>query len=398
MPRKAIIVAGAAGPDDSAGAVLQRVGFGQLATAATVAQAAARLKEEHFDLVIVPLTESDAVDLATLDREVRRSGSTYVIGTAARLEPELILRAMRTGIHEFLVHPPDPKEFAAAVDRLLRRGKSEVTRGTTIAVYTAKGGLGATTIAINLAHALAKSTPEGRVALSDLVVAGGDVGVLLDLRPAYTIADLVPKVDRIDSELLLSLLTATPSGVWVLPSGDRPEAEEVVDASAATAIIQQLRSHFAFTIFDCEHHLSDRTLAAMDAADRIVLVTQLNIPALRSLQRTLSVCDRLGYRDEKLVVVANRHYPADVVTTADAAGLIERQIDWKLPNDYRTASAAVTKGASVMETDPSSALARSFAGLASMLGGGLTTAHQNGRGDTTQRSRISKLFGLGRKS
>ena len=99
------------------------------------------------------------MELATLEREVLRTGTAMVIGTAPQAEPGLILQAMRAGVQEFLVFPPNPQEFSAALDRLTRRGRPEAEQGKTIAVYTAKGGLGTTSIAVNVAFGLAEANP-----------------------------------------------------------------------------------------------------------------------------------------------------------------------------------------------------------------------------------------------
>src|ERR671936_2160955 len=312
--RKALIVTGAAGPHDIANGVLQRFGFAPAVSALNLSEGVAQMRGEHFDLLVVPLQGIAAAELAALERELRKQRATFVIGTAAHADPELILRAMRSGIHEFLVYPPDPKDFAGAVDRLMRRTHSEGKGGITLVVYSAKGGVGTTTVAINLAFALAKTHADGRVALADLVASGGDVRVMLDLKPAYDMGDLIRKVDRIDAELLQSVLTPCAGGVWALPSGEDPEIAEAFDAAAATTIIEQLRAHFAFTVIDCEHHMSERTLAALDTADQIVLVTQLNVPALRSTQRTLALCQRLGYAADKLHIVVNRHQSGEMVS------------------------------------------------------------------------------------
>jgi pilus assembly protein CpaE len=263
------------------------------------------------------------------------------------------------------------------------------------AVYSQKGGLGTSTVAVNLAHGLARNNPEARVAIADFVVSGGDVGVMLDLRPAYDIGDLVAKVRRIDADLLYSVLTPSSAGVWVLPSGDKPEAVEAVDGPAASAIIQQLRSHFAFVIIDCEHHLSERTLAALDAADRILLVTQLNVAALRSTQRTMAQFGRLGLVDERVSVVVNRHEGGGAISIKDAAELLERDAFVKLPNDWRVASAAIDTGKPVVEYASNSALARALVGMAGRLGGS-ATAGRNGT-NAARGSRITQLFGFGRK-
>jgi len=394
MARKALIVSGAAGPQDVANGVLQRFGFAPAESSLSLADATARLRADSFDLVVIPLHGISAMDLTTLERETRRRGAV-VIGTASQSDPELILRAMRSGISEFLVYPPDPKDLAAALDRLMRRAHAESKAGSTIAVYSAKGGVGATSVAVNLSFALAKAHPEAHVALVDLVPGGGDLRVMLDLHPTYDISSVLGKLDKLDADLLRSLLTPASgtSGVWVLPSSEDPESVEMMDATAITTLLEQLRQHHSFTVVDCEHAMSDRTLATLDAADRVVLVTQLNVPALRSTQRTLALCQRLGYPDEKVHVVVNRHQSSDLVSVSDATAVLGRDIFHRLPNDYKTSSAALMKGVSVAELDASSHLAHAYDGLASRVNGGPTGKSRGPR----RGSRLGKLFGRGSK-
>jgi pilus assembly protein CpaE len=394
-PRKAIIVAGAAGPEADANTVLQRFGFARATVVSNLAGLLAVTRDQHFDLVIVPLQEMGAVELATLEREVVRGGASMVIGTAPIAEPSLILQAMRAGVNEFLVHPPNAEDFSAALDRMLRRSRAEEEQGTAYAVYSAKGGLGTTSIAVNLAFAFADANPNGRVALADLVVNGGDLRVQLNLTPAYDVGDLVARVNRIDAELLTSILTPYPGGVWVLPSSDRPEIAELVDATTATTLITELRKHFANTVLDCEHYLTDRTLAALDAADKVLLVTQLNVAALKATQRTIALCQRLGYPDEKLLVVVNRHQSSEVLTPADATSLLNQPIFHLLPNDFRTSDGAVSKGVPVGRYDKNSRLTQSYAALVAKLTGTGKSA-TNGKGREAG-SRLSRIFSIGKK-
>jgi len=393
MAREALLVGRAAGPDEQATEVLARFGFSRIHQLETVAQAIDQLRQKHVDLVILPLDGVADLQLATLEREIRRERYTAVIGTAPKQEPDVMLRAMRAGIQEFLVSPPDPKDLAAAVDRLMRRTQSASENGDVIAVYSSKGGLGVSTVAANLAYGFARNHPGARPALADLVIGAGDVRVLLNLDPPYDLGDLVAKIDRVDADLLNSLLTPTRGGVWVLPAPDAPEADEQVDANTVTTVIQHLRSNFLFTVLDCEHQLNDRTLAALDTADRLVLVTHLSVAALRSTQRTVNLCRRLGYPNEKICIVVNRFQSGEVLSPADAEDVLKAEIFFKLPNDYRVASGALTNGLPIAEFEPGAKLAWAYAQLAQKLGGGELaktngTSHQNGAGG----SRLKNLF------
>jgi len=392
--RKALVIGEAAGAHDSAVEVLQRFGFSQLDTVASLAAATAKLRADHYDLVIVPIDTLSPVDMTVLEREVRRE-SSLLIGTAPTADPELILRGMRAGVQEFLVSPPSSNELAGALDRLIRRSTTEVQRGTVVAVFSGKGGLGTTSVAINLAFGFAKNHPDRRVALADFVMGGGDVRVLLNLKPAYDVGDLALKMDRIDEELLFSVLSTVEGGVWVLPASEKAEVADLIDASAASSIISHLRSHFSVVI-DCEHHMSDRTLAAFDAADRIVLVTELTIPALRSTKRSLELCERLNYQDSKLFVVVNRHHSGDVVTLQDAQDVLGREVFWTIPNDYRAFSDALTRGRPVTERDAGAPLTKAYVQLAAKLGGKSDASPINGTRPAETGSRLSRLLRRGK--
>jgi pilus assembly protein CpaE len=394
MQRRALIAANAAGSPDAVEAILARFGFTRTAQAEDREAALAQMREAHFDLVILPVDAISPAELVALEREIRKDPNTSVIATAYAAEPDLIVRSMRAGVHEFLVNPPKPEELAGSVERLMRRTRNDTEQGNLIAVYSGKGGLGSTSIAVNLAQAFASVQKDSRVALVDLVVAGGDVRVFLNLKPSYDISHLIAKGSQVDAELLNSVLSPCPGGVWALPTGDSPEDQDMFDSSAVNSILSLLRQHFAVTVVDCEHHLSEATLAALDAADRIVLVTQLTVPALRSTQRSLAVCRRLGYDDSKLCVVINRYQSGDVLPVKDAEDLLQTQVYWKLPNDYRLSAASLTKGVPVTTEDPNSKLARSYADLVKKLSGmggsaGLARVHEAGSG----ASRLRKLFG-----
>ncbi|HMA20842.1 MAG TPA: P-loop NTPase [Gemmatimonadaceae bacterium] len=393
MQRRALIAANAAGNPETVAGVLARFGFSRTAQAADREGALAQMRDAHFDLVIIGVDAVTPAELVALEREIRKDPNTSVIATAMSAEPDLIVRAMRAGVHEFLVNPPKPEELAGSVERLMRRTRTETEQGELIAIYSGKGGLGSTSIAVNLAQAFATVRNDARVALVDLVVAGGDVRVFLNLKPSYDISHLIAKGSSVDAELLNSVLTPCPGGVWALPTGDSPEDQDMFDSAAVGSVLTLLRQHFAITVVDCEHHLSEATLAALDAADRIMLVTQLTVPALRSTQRSLTVCRRLGYDESKLCVVINRYQSGDVLPVKDAEDLLQTQIYWKLPNDYRLSATSLTRGVPVTLEDPNSKLAKSYTDLVRKISGTPAPASAPGSQDGSAGSRFRKLFG-----
>jgi pilus assembly protein CpaE len=398
MERRALIVSGGAEPEDVVDTVLSRFGYGRAERVNSLGDVETRLRGgEHFDLIVVPIHADNPVDMHLLEREIRRGGATHVIGTSSQHDSELILRALRAGVHEFLTLPLNADEFAQAMDRLSRRASGRKTKeGKLFSVYSAKGGLGTTTVAVNLAAALAQRHTTQRVALADLVVLGGDVRVMLNLKPLYDVGDLVMKVDRVDADLLFSLMSQAGGGLWALPASDNTEVLELIDAAAATTIVSQLKTHFGFVVADTEHSLSDRALTALDAADRIILVTQLSVTALRSAQRSLQLFTRLGYEPGKVSVVVNRHDAHDALKLSDAENVLGHPIFGKLPNDYRTCSEALTRGVPLTVSAPSSQVARAYQALAAKLSGPETETTENGPPRNTP-SRVTRLFNLRRK-
>ena len=135
----------------------------------------------------------------------------------------------------------------------------------------------------------------------------------------------------------------------------------------------------------------------MDAADKVVLVTQLSVPALRSTQRTLQLFDRLGYAADKIMVIVNRSDAASALSVSDAESVIGRPIMWKLPNDFRACADATTQGVPVLDYEPDSALSRSYANLAAKLAGRTVSEGLASNNGADSDSRKGRLFRLGRR-
>ena len=294
MSRKAIVVAHNGAVDPTLEQVLQRHGYARVVHPA-LTHALAALEQNPADLLVLPMDDVEEGQLAVLDRLNRREKRMGVIATGEAADTSMIMRAMRAGIQEFLFRPVVESELVAAMERLSRRTTSTVTDGQVFAVFGSKGGVGTSTVAVNLSHALMQSHADTRVAVADFAVPGGDIRLLLNVRPPYDLGDIAGKIERMDTDLLHSVMVPSTDRLWVLAAPERPEADEEVDASVAASVVKQMKSSFNYTVLDCEHRLNDRSLAAMDAADRILLLTELKVPALRAAQRMIGVFRRLGY-------------------------------------------------------------------------------------------------------
>jgi pilus assembly protein CpaE len=370
MSRQALLLGASVAAESLLDQTLQRYGYSRIVRADTVDSALEHLSRQDMDLLVLAIDELDDPSLASIERSGAREHGLSIVATGPSTDPQLMLRAMRAGIQEYLVRPIVLADLVSAVERLHKRRDSGGANGRVFAVFCAKGGVGVSTVAVNLACSLATVHPDARVVVADLGLPGGDTSILLNVRPTYDMGDLAEKIDRLDAELLNSVLTPATDGLWVLPAPERAEAAELMDANIISSVIAQLRGNFEFTVLDCEHQLNDRTLAGLDAADRIVVLTELKVPALRSTQRTLGVFRRLGYPTEKLAVVVNRYNSGDVVSASEAAKVLKEHIFFKLPNDYKVAEEAGTAGVPITVGQRDSKLAWAFLQLAQRLAGG----------------------------
>jgi pilus assembly protein CpaE len=393
MARQALVIGDAVESDDQIEATLARYGIEGIRRARNVGEALELLAKTHVEVVFAPMDALTEPLLVQLDRALRRDRPTEVIGTAPSQDPELMLRAMRAGIQEFLVRPIVAADLASAMDRITRRTSAGASLGTVIACYSAKGGVGVSSVAANLATALATVQAKARVAVADFVVPNGEQRLLFNAGVAYDIADVAGKADRLDVEMLNSVLAPVRDGVWLLASSERPEADDAIDAAVVTAVLQHLRSSYTYTVVDCEHQLNDRTLAALDAADRIVYVTQLNVSALRGAQRALNLFRRLGYSAEKLCVVVNRYQSGDVLSVSEATSVLKTEVYFRIPNDYKTMSEALTRGIPVSQVEGSAKITQAFDQLARKLSGrGEGTAPSARAAQNGSRSGLRSIF------
>lgn len=396
MSRQVIVVSGALEPDVPVEQTLRRLGYSRFQLLKSVGEALDHAARESVDLLFVPIDGIDDSALAAIERTSRKDRHMGVVATGPRADAEFMLRAMRAGIPEFLVRPCSVEDIAAVVERLHRRAEVKQVSGQSYAVFSSKGGVGVSTTAVSLASALARIHTESRVAVADLALPGGDVCLLFNAKPTYTIADLAPRIDRLDDEMLFSALTPAADGVWVLAVPDAADGMDDVDATVTSAVLSMLRQSFTFTVVDCEHQLTERSLAVLDAADRVLLLTELKVPALRSTQRTMSVFRRLGYPSDKLCVVVNRYQSSDVMSGADASRLLSADIFFNIPNDYRASSDAATDGVAIPVGQPQSRLGLAYLQLAQKLAGGTLPESAAPTRTNGSRSRLKQLFTRGR--
>lgn len=339
------------------------------------------LSELSADAAVVKL-DGDLERSFALVRDLGESG-VRVLVLGPTKDPDLILRSMREGAKEFLVCD-DEAAIERAVREQVRPARGE-GGGVVYALFPAKGGVGATTIAANLAGALQRSGE--RTCLVDLNLNMGDVLAFLDLAGGFSISDVIANMRRLDRELLDSSVLRHASGIHVIAQSHRVEEADRVDAAVLGDVLALLRQHYGAVVLDGLRSFDDLSVAAVDAADQILLVVAQEVPAVRDARRCVDLFRRLG-AEGKLKLVVNRFQAGREITPEVVAETVGIPVAATIANDYPTVIRAVNRGQLLLDDAARAQVTRDVEGLAGLLGHAKPAA----QAPTGKRSFLKRFF------
>ena len=323
------------------------------------------------DIGIVAIDHNPDQALKLIETLQTQSPTCSILVLSSSSDGQLILRAMRAGTKEFLTLPLTLEELVTAIQRI---GNQRATTAggkprssTMIAIAGATGGVGSTSIAVNLSCILARQ-PENSVVLVDLDLSLGDADVFLDTVPEYTLVDVAQNIQRLDFTLLKRSLTKHASGLYLLPRPVKLQDAEFVVAEDLQRVVGLLKATFTHLVFDCSKAYRDLDLVALRAADQILMVTQLDLPCLRNMVHLLVSLEEYEGLAEKLKIVVNRAgLESGQISLKKAQETLGREIFWQLPNDYRTMSEVRNNGVPLIDHAPRAAITQSYLGLVERL-------------------------------
>ncbi len=280
-------------------------------------------------------------DLAGLKRQFQASGFVVL---AKSLDPTAMLEAMRLGITEWLPEPVDSTELEVALQRVTRPVTAPSARGRSFAVVGGKGGVGCTSIAVNLAAAIRNISKEPTLLL-DLHLAQGDTSVFLGVEPRFTVLDALENIHRLDDTYFKGLITPTPSGVDLLASASRPVLGSI-DVMRVKALFEFVTAAYPWVIIDCPRS-DPSVLDALEVASSVVVVANQELATLRSASRLAALLrQRCGPTRVKLAL--NRFDADSEIGRKDVERVLGGAVTYTFPSDYRAAVAALNKGEPVV--------------------------------------------------
>lgn len=302
------------------------------------------------DMLLLELDEFRPQHTFTHIRELLGSSPELeVFLTASRTDPQIILEAFRLGVKEFLPQPLTREDIEPALTRFEERFAGRVSglekqSGKVIAVIGARGGVGTSSVATNLAMSVQQVSQGEPVALMDLDLLGGDLGLFLDLRAAQGLKHLSKDISRLDETIVRSSLVPHSSGLHLLPSGYEGFEELIHTPGSTMRVIGLLRGMHQHVFIDCGHVLEAAVKEALDCSDQIIIVTTLSLPVIRRTKRLLDVLRTAAYPSGKIAVVVNRYANDQKELLAETEGLLGIPMNGLIPNDYGTASEAINHG------------------------------------------------------
>ena len=324
------------------------------------------------DVGIVSLDEN-AETAINLIENLRELSDCSVVVVSSSNDGDLILRAMRAGAKEFLTQPLTVDEMMSAFERVAEHrtgGASSKNRGyMCVAIAGVGGGVGSTSLAVNLGCALACDEANS-VALIDLDMSLGDADVFLDTIPDYTLSDVAQNISRMDVAMLKKSMTKHASGLYLLPRPVQLQDAPLVLAEDFRRVLGLLKASFSHVVLDLSKAYSPLDMTALEEADTVLLVTQLDLPCLRNVVRLMMSFDEVeGLKDKTKIVVNRVGLDAGQIGLKKAQETIGRDIFWQIPNDYRTMVEVRNNGVPLLEQFPKAGITQAIVALAATIGG-----------------------------
>ncbi len=339
------------------------------------------------DIVLMDINLPGMDGITATEIISREVPETQVIMISVQGEPAYLRRAMLAGAREFLIKPFSTDELISAIRRVYELGKTRPVAaparpaapaekpeklGRVISAYSPKGGAGTSAIAANLAIALSSGS---RVAIVDLSLQFGGQDVIFNLQPRRHIADLASENIQLDEETVTGAMLAHPSGVKILLAPPRPELADLITPELIKGVLSVLRKSFDYVIVDCPSFLDDKTIAALEESDLILLVTTPELTAIKGVKQFFQLLEAgaIKHPASNVILVLNRDDRRSGISARDIQASLKHPVEAVIPNDEGRVLFSVNRGVPLYSMERGSAFSEGISRLAGKIqqkGGG----------------------------
>ena len=381
-------------PDRESSAEIQKMlgmlGFAVIASAGYGVEAFTLAYQLRPDIVLMRLEEPLVRPVQTLSRMNDGMPDLPIIVYSTEANIRLMRQSMVSGASDYLQEPLSSDDLENSIMRVLERKEREamrrrgelaepVAQGTVITVFGAKGGIGKTTIAVNLAVALATEAHQ-TVALVDMDTRFGDVAITMDIPVERSIADLARNLDNVDRNTLKDYLVQHDSGVRILPAPTRPSDWRNLTATHIRDVVDVLAQTHDFVILDTPGTFNEIVAAAIEVGTMILLITTLDMASIKDTVLALEMLnERFGNDDERIKVVLNRAGMDTGVREKDVERTLDCDLWWRIPQDNEVVKSAQL-GRPIVLNRPNSKVSVEIREIARALAGIRQQSKQKRRG------------------
>lgn len=344
------------------------------------------------DLLILEIGGDIQEEFQIINRIHASGSAAEIFLTSQSTDSTILINAMRLGIREFFPQPLREEDVKGALVKLRRRAglttvEKVVSRtGQIINVLGAKGGVGTTTVAVNLATNLAALEGSPTVALIDMNLLFGEIPLFLNMKPVFDWVEVSRNVSRLDETYLMSILLKHCSGVHVLPSPAKLIEDHAVSPEVIEALLKLMQTMFDFVVVDSGQSLDELSKVILQLSDRLVLVTIPSLPGVINVKRLLDTFRNLGYPpEERIEIAANRYNQKSGISLEEAERTLRKKVAWTIPNDYRNTMHAINSGEPLTTIAKGADITRTLSEMASALAKGQSLS---------KKERKRSFFGL----
>ncbi len=326
------------------------------------------------DLLVLELGTDANKDFQLIQQLLNMDAVGEVFVMSERVDQNLLMQAMRIGVKEFIAQPLDEVDVMQALDRFEKRAeettlKGVVKEGSVMAVMGIKGGVGCTTVAVNLAVSLAEKDSVRAVALLDMNMLFGEVPLFLEIAPKHHWGEVIKSISRLDTSFLMNTLCRHASGVQVLSApGSFFAIDDAETPKAFERLLGLMKTKFDYVVIDAGIATEGVSLRLAELVDQVLLVSIMSLPCLAHTGKLLKIFEASGRMPKEHLKVVINHYTKDTdFSLRDAEKSMNKSVFWTIPHDLKATISAINQGSPLSQVAPKAPITKNLQGLADAL-------------------------------
>lgn len=363
--------------DDEFVSIAKQLFDGRLPVARTLDEASQTIESGDVRMVLLGPTYKDDQHMEQIRTLHNQDPALVLMLVADEVTSDLLRRGMRAGVSDVLETPLDEPKIEAAIEQfghdVLKRQSAAVkpmasvegAKGRLVTITSAKGGSGKTVVATNVALLLNR-IPDIKVCLVDADLQFGDVCLVLQLEPRFTMVNASHELHHLDAELLDSLLTEHPSGLKVLAAPLEPAFADDITTTGLMQMVDVLLENYDYVVIDTASMLDELILSLFEKSDDILMIVDMDLPSVKNAKLALETMRLLKFSTANVKLVMNRSNAKARLDNKEIENALKMRISAAVPSDAVVA-ASVNEGRPVVETDPKSKVAKGFESVAALI-------------------------------